>query len=89
MDQRIFELDAFADGKQGRVVSVATAEGGVGGFAGINQRGSGDDSCDCAAPLIGGADTYRYQTKGGAVRRLVDRESRSPARTNAPHARLP
>jgi len=41
MHQRIFELDAFADGKQGRVVSVATAEGGVGGFAGINTRGSG------------------------------------------------
>ena len=40
MDQRIFELDAFADGKQGRV-AVATAEGGVGGFAGINTRGSG------------------------------------------------
>ena len=30
-----------------------------------------------------------YKTKGGAVRRLVDRESRNPARTNAPHAQLP
>jgi len=50
--QRIFELDAIADGKQGRVIAVATAEGGVEGFAG--KGGIGDGLYHCAAPFLSG-----------------------------------
>lgn len=50
MNQRIFELDAIADGKQGRVIAVATAEGGVGGFAGGIKLAIGYNFHHCGAP---------------------------------------
>jgi len=86
MDQRIFELDAFADGKQGRVVSVATAEGGVGGFAGINKRGIGDDFCHCAAPFCSGTASHHLQLIGWRLRAgLQDRGKRNPADPKVSH----
>lgn len=87
MDQGVFEFDASADAEQGRMAVFAAAE--CGGAVVLRWGGSG--MAFVIVSLLDSMEPPQFATKRmvTAVRRLVGRESRKPARTSAPYAQPP
>ena len=87
MDQGVFEFDASADAEQGGWLcsQLPNAAGAV------VLRWGGSGMAFVIVSLLDSMEPPQFATKRmvTAVRRLVDRESRKPARTSAPYAQPP